>query len=39
MMIPTIAGIGAAAIIAYVKGNLVLSVLAGILLSFLVISI
>lgn len=39
MMIPTIMGVGAAAIIAYIKGNLVLSVLAGIVLSFLVISI
>lgn len=38
MGIATIAGVGIAAIISYIKGNLVLSVLAGILLSFLIIS-
>lgn len=36
MRVATIAGIGIAAIISYIKGNLVLSVLAGILLSFLI---
>lgn len=38
MMIPTIMGVGIAAIISYIKGNLVLAVLAGILLSFLAIN-
>lgn len=38
MKIATVAGVGIAAIISYIKGNLVLSVLAGILLSFLVIN-
>lgn len=38
MKIATIMGIGIAAIISYIKGNLVLSVLAGILLSFLTIN-
>lgn len=36
MRMATIAGVGIAAIISYIKGNLVLSVLAGILLSFLI---
>ncbi|WP_313755742.1 AzlD domain-containing protein [Tissierella sp.] len=36
--VATVAGIGIAAIISYIKGNLVLSVLAGILLSFLTIN-
>lgn len=36
MRIATITGVGIAAIISYIKGNLVLSVLAGILLSFLI---
>lgn len=35
MKMVTVIGIGIAAIISYIKGNLVLSVLAGILLSFL----
>lgn len=38
MVIATIAGIGIAGILSYKKGNLVLSVLAGILLSFLIIN-
>lgn len=38
MMIPTIMGVGIAAIISYIKGNLVLAVLAAIFLSFLVIN-
>lgn len=38
MMIPTILGIGIAGIISYIKGNLVLSVLSGIFLSFLIIN-
>lgn len=39
MKIATTAGIGVAGIISYKKGNLVLSVLAGILLSFVIINI
>lgn len=39
MKIATIAGIGIAGIISYKKGNMVLSVLAGILLSFVIINI
>lgn len=39
MKIATMAGIGIAGIISYKKGNLVLSVLAGIVLAFLVINI
>ena len=39
LLIATIAGIGIAGILSYKKGNLVLSVLAGILLSFLIINI
>ena len=37
MRIATIAGITAAAIISYIKGNMVLSVLAGILTSYLIL--
>lgn len=37
--IATTAGIGVAGIISYKKGNLVLSVMAGILLSFVIINI
>jgi len=39
MMVATIAGIGAAGLLSYIKGNLVLSVLSGILLSFIVLNI
>lgn len=39
LMIATIAGIGIAGVLSYRKGNLVLSVLAGILLAFLIINI
>lgn len=39
LMIATIAGIGIAGLLSYKKGNLVLSVLAGILLAFLIINI
>ena len=39
MKIATIAGIGIAGILSYIKGNLVLSVLSGILLSFIIINI
>ena len=39
MKIATISGIGIAGILSYRKGNLVLSVLAGILLSFLIVNI
>lgn len=39
MKIATIAGIGIAGIVSYKKGNLVLSVLAGILLSFVIINV
>lgn len=39
MKIATIVGIGAAGIISYIKGNLVLSVLAGIFFSFIVVNI
>ncbi|MSU01961.1 AzlD domain-containing protein [Tissierella pigra] len=38
MKIVTVIGVGIAAIISYIKGNLVLSVLAGIILSFLAIN-
>ncbi|WMM24522.1 AzlD domain-containing protein [Tissierella sp. MB52-C2] len=38
MKIVTVIGVGIAAIISYIKGNLVLSVLAGIILSFLTIN-
>lgn len=38
MKIVTVIGVGIAAIVSYIKGNLVLSVLAGILLSFLTIN-
>lgn len=38
MKMATITGIGIAAIISYIKGNLVLSVIGGILLSFLIIN-
>lgn len=37
MLIPTILGIGAAGVFAYVKGNLVVSVLIGIIASFIAI--
>lgn len=37
MLLPTVIGIGAAAIFAYFKGNLVLSVLIGIAASFIAI--
>ncbi|NLY85617.1 MAG: AzlD domain-containing protein [Tissierellia bacterium] len=39
MILASIVGIGAAGIISYIKGNLVLSVLSGILLSFIVLNI
>lgn len=39
MKIATIAGIGIAGILSYIKGNLILSVLAGILLSFVIVNI
>lgn len=39
MKIATIAGIGMAGVLSYRKGNLVLSVLAGIFLSFVIINI
>ena len=39
LMIATIAGIGIAGVLSYRKGNLVLSVLSGILLAFLIINI
>ena len=39
MIIPSIIGIGISGIIAYFKGNLVLSVLVGILVSFITIQI
>lgn len=39
MKIATMAGIGIAGILSYKKGNLVLSVLAGILVSFFIINI
>lgn len=38
MRMVTVAGVGVAAVISYIKGNLVLSVLAGILLSFIMIN-
>lgn len=38
MKIATIAGIGIAGVLSYIKGNLVLSVLVGILLSFVIIN-
>lgn len=39
MKIATLAGIGIAGILSYKKGNLVLSILMGILVSFLIINI
>ncbi|MCK9443726.1 MAG: AzlD domain-containing protein [Tissierellaceae bacterium] len=39
MTVATIVGIGVAGLISYIKGNLVLSVLAGILFSFIIVNI
>ncbi len=38
LMAATIAGVGLAGILSYIKGNLVLSVLSGIFISFLIIN-
>lgn len=39
MMLPTIAGIGAAGVVAYTRSNLVLSVAAGIITAYIMINI
>lgn len=39
MRLPTVVGIGASALMAYTRGNLVLSVLSGILAAFITINI
>lgn len=39
MMLPTIAGMGAAGVVAYIRPNIVLSVAAGIAMAFIVIRI
>ena len=38
MKLATILGIGTAALVSYIRGNLILSILAGILVSFLIIN-